>query len=96
MFIMGNKMDDGSIVKSDGVHEEFEIAKAHGLYLVPVGASGSMAEELWKEVSGSINTFFPKNAEAVAPFIKKIGEPTAEPAELLQAILELVSLLAKD
>jgi hypothetical protein len=93
---MGNQMNDGSIVHSDGVREEFGTAKNHGLYLVPVGASGSMAEELWKEVAGSLDTFFPQNAEAVAPFVKKIGEPTADPTELLQPILELVSLLAKE
>jgi hypothetical protein len=96
LFIMGNKMDDGFVVKSDGVRAEFEIAKSYGLYLLPIGASGSMAEELWKEVIGSLNTFFPNDMGTVASLIKKIGEPVADPGELLQPILDLVNLLAKE
>jgi hypothetical protein len=96
LFIMGNKMEDGSIIKSDGVRAEFEIAKSHGLYLLPIGASGSMAEELWKEVVGSFNIFFPKDTGVLEPLIRKIGEPVTQPAELLQPILDLVNMLAKE
>jgi len=55
-----------------------------------------MAEELWKEVFGSLDAFFPKNSETIAPFIKKIGEAVSDPTKLLQPILELVNLLSKE
>jgi hypothetical protein len=96
LFIMGNKMEDGSIVKADGVRAEFEIAKSHGLYLLPIGASGYMAEDLWKEIVGSLTTHFPKDTGAVEPLIRKIGEPVTQPMELLQPILDLINLLAKE
>ena len=96
MFLLGNKMEDGSIINSDGVRAEFEIAKSYGLYLLPIGASGYMAEELWNEVIGSLNAFFPNAGPELEALIRKLGEPVAQPMELLGPIIDLVGLLSKE
>ena len=43
VFIFGNKLQAGSVVPANGVRREFEIAKANGLLLIPIGATGFMA-----------------------------------------------------
>ncbi len=51
IFLLGNKIDKktNEIVKSDGMRDEYEISKANGNLLIPVGATRYMAEDLWKE-----------------------------------------------
>ncbi len=51
IFLLGNKIDrkTNEIIKSDGMREEYEISKDNGNLLIPVGATGYMSEELWKE-----------------------------------------------
>jgi Sir2- and TIR-associating SLOG family len=50
IFVMGNKVSGSSIVDADGVRQEFEIAKRENLKLIPIGASGFVAERLGGEV----------------------------------------------
>lgn len=57
LFFLGNKIDrdTGAFVHSDGVRQEYEISKSHGNFLIPVGATGYMSEELWAEQMNEIN-----------------------------------------
>lgn len=52
VFIGGLKMDAGSgaLVAADGVVEEFETAQRLGRVVVPVGATGGAAAEIWKRL----------------------------------------------
>jgi hypothetical protein len=96
-FVMGNKMDaNGTLINADGVRLEFESAKSKGLYLIPVGSSGSMAGELWKEVAAQIDGFFPKNTGAIRPLLMALGQPVENPNELLDPLLKLIDYLAKE
>ncbi|WP_346656093.1 SIR2 family protein [Bradyrhizobium sp. dw_78] len=96
IFIMGNKEVDGKIVNADGMRAEFELAKSKGLYVVPVGSSGSIASELWNEVAGDIKKFFPKNSTKIRPLMEAIGKPVKSPDKLLKPLLELIDLLSKE
>jgi len=96
VFIMGNKEVGGKIVTADGMRAEFNLAKERGLYLIPVGASGSMSQELWNEVTGNFGTLFPRNAKAIRPLLDAIGSPTSSPADLLPPLLKLIDLLSKE
>lgn len=53
VFIGGLKNDGGAAVEADGVHEEFEIARAQGAFLLPIGATGGAAESIAKTLIGS-------------------------------------------
>lgn len=96
VFVMGNKDVGGKVVNADGVRAEFELAKSKGLYLIPVGSSGSMASELWNEVNAQITTFFPKNTSTVRPLLKAVGRPVKSPNDLLEPLLKLIGYLAKE
>jgi hypothetical protein len=95
VFFMGNKSVAGKTTGADGVRAEFNLAKTRGLYLVPVGASGWMASELWTEVMGDVVTLFPDNAKAVRPLLETIGKATVSPDALLTPLLKLIDILAK-
>ena len=96
LFVMGNKTVDGRTVKADGVRAEFEIAKKHGLHLIPIGASGWMAEELWANVVQEIGTCFPQNTAKIKELIQSLGNLTDNPNDLIEPILNLVDYLIKE
>jgi Sir2- and TIR-associating SLOG family len=86
----------GKIVNADGMRLEFQAARNRDLYVVPVGASGSMALELWKEVMAQIKTYFPQNEAAVRPLLEAIGNTAASPETILAPLLELIGLLSRE
>lgn len=48
IFLFGNKIQDDQVVNSDGMLREFEIAKAKGLLLIPIGSTGYAAKVIFK------------------------------------------------
>ena len=60
VFVFGNKEDKiGNIVLADGVYKEFEIAISHGLRVIPVGATGFMAQTIWEKIMGDYGAYYP-------------------------------------
>jgi hypothetical protein len=96
IFVMGNKESGGKVVPADGVRAEFELAKAEGIHLIPVGSSGFVAEELWTEVMAGIDSYFPKNAKKVRPLLQSLGITVSDPNELLKPLLGLIDILSKE
>ncbi len=60
VFLFGNKRNaSGAVVPADGMEEEFDIAKAKGLCVIPVGCTGSMAASLHQRVLDNFTEYFP-------------------------------------
>lgn len=96
LLVLGNKKAGDVNVLADGVRREFEIAVEHGLNVVPIGATGYMARELWLQVSDSIEEYYPgKNGELKDKF-DQLGAEFKEPAELLSLILNFIKLITKE
>jgi hypothetical protein len=53
VFVGGAKLDGTNLVSAPGVLEEFEIAKAAGVFLLPLAASGGAAKEISDSLMGS-------------------------------------------
>ncbi|EHK91559.1 SIR2 family protein [Aggregatibacter actinomycetemcomitans] len=47
IFLFGNKLQNGNLILSNGMQEEFDISKRNGNVLIPVAATGYMAKQLW-------------------------------------------------
>lgn len=94
IFVAGNKVDSssGSIVPANGVRSEFEIARELGVFVLPVGATGSVALELWREVQVNFGTFFPPRTPK-RPFAV-LGSAKASNAEIVDALFLLIRSLA--
>lgn len=49
IFLFGNKSQNGEIIPSNGMQEEFDISKRNKNILIPVASTGHMAKQLWEE-----------------------------------------------
>ena len=92
LFLFGNKSSEDKVVLSNGMREEYEIAKKIGLFLIPIGATGYMAEELWEEQNTEI-----QNSAAVSIDMKqhfsKLGDSEATADELINSVTEIINLM---
>lgn len=94
LFLFGNKIENGKVIESDGLLEEFEIALSKGLKVVPVGCTGFASERLWEKVSNNIEAFYPNNGELIST-IKLLGLYTDDDDLLINNIIKAISLLQK-
>jgi hypothetical protein len=88
IFLFGNKRNGrGTIVVADGMNEEFAIAKASGLHVIPVGATGWIAKEIAAEVA-------PLLAGRSASFRKAFSvanNPASDGAAIVKAVLAMAN-----
>jgi Sir2- and TIR-associating SLOG family/SIR2-like domain len=89
VFIFGNKSQAGSVVPANGVRREFEIAKENGLLLIPIGATGYVAQELWKEITDNFHTYHPKHAE-LKPLFAKLAD-ASDGKILIDTVVEIIN-----
>ena len=94
IFLLGNKDEGGTIVRASGMHEEFEIAKAHGVYPIPVGVSGFVAAEIWGEVSANLAGYYGELAPVVEPQLETLNRATATDDQLIDAIMRILKAIA--
>lgn len=89
LFLFGNKLYENNIILSNGMLEEYRIAKNKGLFLVPVGATGYMAEELWNEIISDI-----QGDSSVSHKLKdlfaKLGEKSTTTEELIETVVNIL------
>ncbi|PQJ84493.1 SIR2 family protein [Aliivibrio sifiae] len=85
IFLFGNKVNDGDIVNSNGMQEEYDISKSKGVLVIPVGATGYMAEELWsKEIENPPSKF--------SKLISDLNDKTDTLNQLEHKILEIIKV----
>ncbi|HEY6252720.1 MAG TPA: SIR2 family protein [Candidatus Angelobacter sp.] len=89
VFVFGNKLEAGRIVLANGVRREFEIAKDKGLLLIPIGATGFMAKELWQEVIRHFGTYYPAHAPLKSLF--ESLEDASDSKRLIDTVIEIIN-----
>lgn len=88
IFILGNKLENDKIVLSDGMRAEFDISRKQGNFLIPVGRTGYISKELWKEYMDEISS-----KEEFIPYrqaFQKIGSESIPLNELINEILTII------
>jgi len=95
IFACGNKQVSkmGKTVVSDGVLEEFEIAKKLNRYPIPIGATGYAAKEIWDEVSASLGKYYPKGG--VQEHFKTLGDESSSNEELVNAVFSIIKRITR-
>ncbi|ECT8550021.1 hypothetical protein B0011_18925, partial [Salmonella enterica subsp. diarizonae serovar 48:i:z] len=63
IFLFGNKQSNDEIVLSNGMREEYEISKNKKNIILPIGATGYMARELWEEEINRLHSLPNKDDE---------------------------------
>lgn len=92
IFLFGNKTQDGVTVKSNGMQQEFDIAKEAGLVLLPVGATGYISEDLWAEARAEIHNRFSSHP-TILTLYESLGDKNASPEQLTDTIVNLLAQL---
>lgn len=93
VFVAGNKLDaHGAIVAADGVRAEFDLAVAQSTYVLPIGATGSVARELWDEVMADPGSYYP--TKVPRRLLRRLGSKTATDGQLLDATFDLIEWLS--
>ena len=94
IFVFGNKRQaDGTVVLSNGMQEEFDLCIASGVEPLPIGATGFMAEKLWKDVRGDVRRFIPSATDEFIRLLDVLGDPSKTASELVTATLKAVAEL---
>lgn len=89
LFVFGNKLEAGKVVAANGVRREFEIAKEKGLLLIPIGATGYVAKDLWQDIKDNFNTYYPAHAE-LKPLFDGLEDP-ADAKHLIANVIEIIN-----
>lgn len=90
LFFMGNKKDAaGAKINSPGMRSEYEISKSHGNFLIPVGMTGYMAEELYNEQMVEINAGGTKY-EAYKDVFTELGDKSKSLDDIRELIIRLL------
>jgi len=94
IFLFGNKNlnPDGSYEMANGVIEEFEIAVQNGLKVIPIGATGYVAKDLYDTVLANFDNYF-ENASDIKDEFLKIGEAKELNGELIKSVLKIINHL---
>lgn len=93
IFMFGNKIKDGQILLSDGMRKEFDIAKEKGLFLLPIGTTGYMAQELWVEVNKDFEELFPTANRHIREKFSTLGKAGYDLDDLRSKVMDILELL---
>lgn len=94
LFLFGNKLDKtGTVVPSNGMREEFDIAVANGLFVIPVGITGSISFQLWEEVIEMYDESNYEQGKKITPLLHALGAKGTDLKRAHSIILSLLPLI---
>jgi hypothetical protein len=89
VVVAGNKIDtNGQACPSSGVIEEVEVALRLGKFIIPVGATGHVAEQIWTQAMTEPERYLPglKAQEELSA----LGDKSASNEKLLNAVFSIL------
>lgn len=95
LFLFGNKLDNETVVPSNGMRSEFEIAKENGLFLLPVGKTGYVAKELWDDVKKNFDDLYPNLDLNIKDQFMLLGNDVNDLSQLRTDLIALLTMLTK-
>lgn len=91
IFIFGNKYENGKIVLANGVQREFEISLEQNSFVIPIGATGFIAQELFDEILKSYGKYF--GSEDNIALFKELGNEKNTPDQLIKFTIDFITKL---
>lgn len=95
IFVFGNKYLSEKVVHADGVRREFDIAKDRGLFLLPVGATGYLSGDLWRDVNNNFDFIFGKLSVDIRSDFDVIGDGNRGVDDICAAVIRIVDRLTR-
>ena len=93
MIVVGGQKRDpatGALITADGVMEEYQVAKSVNRPVIPVGATGGAAAEIWETERTTFNDTWPK---ALKGDFERLSDETASVNDLVVAVGRLLDHL---
>lgn len=93
IFIFGNKYDKDkeTTVLAGGMREEFNIATEQHNLIVPIGCTGYVAHEIWKEIHENLSDYYTNVDDELTAAFEKLNEKCKE-SQLIDNILSFIDL----
>ena len=93
IFLFGNKIVNGELVESNGMREEFEIAREKGVFVIPIGITGYISRKLWEEVIETFNENSHPRGKDILCLLKSLGDEKTNLDEAKNKTLELLKII---
>jgi Sir2- and TIR-associating SLOG family/SIR2-like domain len=93
IFLFGNKLIGEEIVESNGMREEFQIAREKGVFVIPVGITGSISRKLWEEVIVDFDPRSHPRGGEILRLLTMLGEEATDLNEANNLILKLLTVI---
>jgi len=93
IFVFGNKLQGEEIALSGGMREEFDIAVENGIFVIPVGITGSMSRLLWEEVMQTFDESKHPHGTKITALLRELGDEATDLARAHEVILHLLPLI---
>ncbi|KZE01717.1 hypothetical protein B4117_5648 [Bacillus mycoides] len=95
IFLLGNKKKEGGIQLADGVRKEFAIAKTQGMNLIPIGATGYVSKECFKDMCNNFEQYYPNSDKNLNKAFQKLGSKNVSEKKMIGNIIDFLKLLRK-
>lgn len=95
VFLFGNKIVSGNVMPSNGMEEEFNIAKELSHFLIPVGATGTMSQKLWNRIEDNFDEYFPNQSAEARELFHKLGDTSCSSSDLIEVTIKLMKTLLR-
>lgn len=92
IFLFGNKLVNDEVVLSNGMREEYEIARSKGLFLIPLGATGYMSRKLWEEQNEAVQSNGGLSERLKFEF-GRLGQEFSDVDEIVDSVLSIIDLI---
>jgi hypothetical protein len=93
IFLFGNKLVDGKLLESNGMREEFEIAREKGVFIIPIGVTGSVSRKLWEELLQSFDPTNHPRGNDILPLLSALGDDNTDLNEAKRITLRLLKMV---
>jgi hypothetical protein len=95
VFMFGNKLsgDPPTVVPSNGMLEEFDIAVSKGLRVLPLGFTGFVAMDLWNRVKADFDSFYPGVGARFKTLFEQLGDESVDIELQESAVAEALQIL---
>ncbi|WP_371435968.1 hypothetical protein [Polaromonas sp.] len=95
VFMFGNKIagDLLAVAPSNGMVDEFNIAVSKGLRVLPLGFTGFVAMDLWKQVKADFGSFYPGASTRFHALFEQLGDDGFDLELQASAVLEALQIL---
>ena len=94
IFLFGNKLDDkqNKITIAKGVISEYEIARQCGNYIIPVGCTGYVAQDIWNSIAEDLKAFYP-NVDKQLKDSFELLNIKSDSSKMVENIIDFITLL---